>query len=410
MDIPQKAEYIIDELMKHGYEAYVVGGCVRDMVLGRTPGDWDITTSATPYEVKSIFKRTIDTGIQHGTVTVMLDKEGFEVTTYRIDGEYEDSRHPKEVKFTANLVEDLKRRDFTINAMAYNPVTGLVDEFEGIKDLERGQIRCVGVAEERFGEDALRILRAVRFSAQLGFRIEESTCAAATKLAPNLRKISRERILAELTKLLVSDNPDYIIQIDRLYLKEYMFAENIIIDEVTLRMLKNVRNDKILRFAAFLQHEETAALAHSILRGLKADNHTTDYVTKLIKWLRMDIKPCKADIRKAVCMVGEDIFPLLLELKTAFCESCCADDTLKLSDVKKISELYEEIRLAGDCITLKGLKVTGSDIKEAGLACGKGIGELLSYLLNAVHEEPHKNDRRVLMELAADYAAGISKS
>ncbi len=404
MDIPQKVAYIIDELMKNGHEAYVVGGCVRDSILGRVPGDWDITTSAKPYEVKSIFKRTIDTGIQHGTVTVMLDKEGFEVTTYRIDGEYEDSRHPKEVKFTKNLVEDLKRRDFTINAMAYNPVSGLVDEFEGEEDLKRGQICCVGVAEERFGEDALRILRAVRFSAQLGFVIEESTRVAATKLAPNLRNISRERILTELTKLLVSDHPDYIREIDKLSLKECMFSQEIVIDGVTLKMLKLVRNDKILRFVAFLQEEGTAASANDILKGLKADNHTIDYVTKLTRWLRFEVVPEKAAVRKAIYMIGEDIFPLLIEAKKAFYESRMEETMLEA--VKTVEVLYEEIMAAGDCISLRQLALTGNDIKAANLAEGKQIGELLGFLLNIVHEDPAKNEKKILLSLAAKLIYG----
>lgn len=163
--IPEKAEIILHTLEEAGYEAYVVGGCVRDSILGRSPDDWDITTSAKPEEVKALFRRTVDTGLIHGTVTVMLDKEGFEVTTYRVDGEYEDGRHPKEVSFTASLEEDLKRRDFTINAMAYNPKRGLVDLFGGVQDMENRIIRCVGNPLERFTEDALRILRAVRFSA-----------------------------------------------------------------------------------------------------------------------------------------------------------------------------------------------------------------------------------------------------
>ena len=161
--LPQKVKYIISQLEAAGFEAYAVGGCVRDSLLGREPDDWDVTTSAKPLQVKEVFRHTIDTGIQHGTVTVMLDHEGFEVTTYRIDGEYEDSRHPKEVIFTANLVEDLKRRDFTINAMAYNDRSGIVDAFGGMEDLDKGVIRCVGEARERFREDALRMLRAVRF-------------------------------------------------------------------------------------------------------------------------------------------------------------------------------------------------------------------------------------------------------
>ena len=176
--IPAPAEEILTKLNENGYEAYVVGGCVRDMILGREPGDWDITTSALPEQVKQVFRRTVDTGIQHGTVTVMMGDEGYEVTTYRIDGEYADGRHPDSVTFTPSLTEDLKRRDFTVNAMAYNGNTGLVDEFGGMEDLDRGIIRCVGEPMDRFSEDALRILRAIRFSAQLGFAIEGRTYEA----------------------------------------------------------------------------------------------------------------------------------------------------------------------------------------------------------------------------------------
>ena len=184
--LPAKVSMILENLILHGYEAYIVGGCVRDSILGRVPQDWDITTSATPQEVKRLFSRTVDTGIEHGTVTVMLGKEGFEVTTYRVDGEYEDGRHPKEVTFTRSLTEDLKRRDFTINAMAYNDTDRLVDPFGGMKDLNGHLIRCVGDPMERFSEDALRILRAVRFSAQSAFPIEDKTAAAIRVLAPTL--------------------------------------------------------------------------------------------------------------------------------------------------------------------------------------------------------------------------------
>ena len=210
LEIPKNAETILHILEKAGYEAYVVGGCVRDSILGRSPDDWDITTSAKPEQVKALFHRTVDTGLQHGTVTVLMEKEGYEVTTYRVDGEYEDGRHPKEVTFTASLKEDLKRRDFTINAMAYNPSSGLVDLFGGLEDIERKIIRCVGDPLERFTEDALRIMRAVRFSAQLGFTIEDETRKALGVLAPNLKHVSAERIQVELVKLLVSPHPDYL--------------------------------------------------------------------------------------------------------------------------------------------------------------------------------------------------------
>ena len=224
--LPQDVKFIIDNLTEHGYEAYAVGGCVRDTLLSRIPGDWDITTSAKPEQVKAIFSHTIDTGIEHGTVTVMRNHVGYEVTTYRIDGEYEDARHPKEVTFTANLVEDLKRRDFTINAMAYNHQTGLVDEFDGIGDLEQKIIRCVGNPMERFSEDALRMLRAVRFSAQLGCTIEEHTKEAIRQLAPTIAKVSVERITTELVKILISDNPQeirtaYELGLTKIFLPEF---------------------------------------------------------------------------------------------------------------------------------------------------------------------------------------------
>lgn len=204
MKLPKNVSYIIGKLEEQGHEAFAVGGCVRDVLLGREPEDWDITTSAKPMEIKSIFPRTVDTGIQHGTVTVMLGREGYEVTTYRIDGEYEDGRHPKEVAFTTSLTMDLERRDFTINAMAYNDSVGLVDKFDGAGDLQNKIIRCVGDAGQRFDEDALRMLRAVRFSGQLGFEVEEQTRQAIVERAVHLKKISAERIRVELTKLLVS--------------------------------------------------------------------------------------------------------------------------------------------------------------------------------------------------------------
>ena len=208
--LPEAVTSIIRTLESHGYEAYAVGGCVRDSLLGRAPSDWDITTSALPAQVKRLFRRTVDTGLQHGTVTVLMENEGYEVTTYRVDGVYEDGRHPKEVTFTASLEEDLKRRDFTINAMAYNPGTGIVDLFSGMTDMEHKIIRCVGDPLERFTEDALRIMRAVRFSAQLGFSIQDQTKQALSVLAPNLKLVSAERIRTELVKLLVSPHPDYL--------------------------------------------------------------------------------------------------------------------------------------------------------------------------------------------------------
>ena len=266
LEIPKNAETILHILEKAGYEAYVVGGCVRDSILGRSPDDWDITTSAKPEQVKALFHRTVDTGLQHGTVTVLMEKEGYEVTTYRVDGEYEDGRHPKEVTFTASLKEDLKRRDFTINAMAYNPSSGLVDLFGGLEDIERKIIRCVGDPLERFTEDALRIMRAVRFSAQLGFAIEEETRKALKVLAPNLKHVSAERIQVELVKLLMSPHPDYLrvayeAGITAEFLPEFdacmTTSQNTphhcyTVGEHILHSLCHVRADKVLRITMLL--------------------------------------------------------------------------------------------------------------------------------------------------------------
>lgn len=266
IQLPEKVSEIINCLRSHNFEAYAVGGCVRDSLLGRTPSDWDITTSATPEEVKSLFSHTVDTGIQHGTVTVMLGHEGFEVTTYRIDGEYEDARHPKEVAFTLSLREDLKRRDFTINAMAYNEESGLVDLFGGAQDLERGVIRCVGDPGERFREDALRMFRAVRFAAQLGFSVEKNTAGAISELAGSLARISAERIQTELVKLLVSPHPEEMRQIYELGISDVVLPEFSVmmetpqnnphhmysVGEHTIKALQLIPEDKVLRLTMLL--------------------------------------------------------------------------------------------------------------------------------------------------------------
>ena len=433
--IPKKAEFILHTLEKAGYEAYVVGGCVRDCILGRSPDDWDITTSARPEQVKELFRRTVDTGIVHGTVTVMLEKEGFEVTTYRLDGEYEDGRHPKEVSFTASLTEDLKRRDFTINAMAYNPSRGLVDLFGGIRDLQERVIRCVGDPMERFTEDALRILRAVRFSAQLGFSIEENTRQGLICLAQNLKHVSAERIQTELLKLLVSPHPDYLRRayengITKIVLPEFdacmQTGQNtphhcFSVGEHTLQSMVSIRADKVLRLTMLLHdvgkpvvkrtdengrdHFKTHGsvgekMAVGILRRLKMDNDTIGKVSRLIKWHDYRPNPDLVSVRRAVHKVGEDIFSMYLEVQRADIlaqSQYCREE--KLERLEGVKACYEEILAKQQCLSLKNLALTGKDLIDHGYRPGKEIGETLNMLLEHVLEFPQDNTKEILLKL-----------
>lgn len=439
IQLPEKVKYIIDTIMEAGYEAYAVGGCIRDSVLLREPSDWDITTSASPYEVKALFKRTVDTGIKHGTVTVMLDKEGFEVTTYRIDGEYEDSRHPKEVTFTSNLTEDLKRRDFTINAMAYNEKDGLVDIFGGLEDIRRKIIRCVGNPIERFSEDALRMMRAVRFSAQLGYTIEGETKEAIRELAPDLKKISAERIQTELVKLVTSPHPDYLktayeTGITAVILPEFdlcMHTRQVNphhcygVGEHTLEAMKAVRADKILRLAMLFHdmgkpaclttdkagidhfHGHPAVseeIAQNILHRLKFDNDTIYMVKKLVRYHDQDIIPKAGNVRRAILKMGEDVFPLLMEVKRAdmLAQSNYRREE-KEQNLEKICEVYQRILEEKQCVSLKTLAVNGKDLMEqAGMKPGKEIGFMLNDLLNLVIENPSLNNREYLLKTAKE--------
>lgn len=436
IQIPEKVNTIIRTLAAAGHEAYAVGGCVRDAVLGREPADWDITTSAPPMEVKALFGRTVDTGLQHGTVTVMLGHEGFEVTTYRVDGEYEDCRHPKEVKFTRSLLEDLKRRDFTINAMAYNEAEGLVDAFDGIGDLQRGMIRCVGKAEERFTEDALRMLRAIRFSAQLGFVLEGETRAAITALCGNLKKVSAERIQAELVKLLTSPHPERLREawetgITGVVLPEFdacmACGQNnphhiYSVGEHTLHALEQTEADRILRLSVlfhdfgkpevkttdeagidhFKRHQEVSEeLAGKILKRLKFDNETIRRVKKLV-WCH-DYHPAltQAGVRRAVNRIGEDLFPMYLKVQRAdILAQNPATQEPKLQVLQEVRRLYEKILEEKNCITLKQLAVDGRDLMEAGFPAGPLLGEILQYLLELVLEEPEKNQKEELLREA----------
>lgn len=438
--LPEKVKLIIQRITDAGYEAYAVGGCIRDSLLMRTPDDWDITTSANPLQVKSLFNHTVDTGIKHGTVTVLIGGEGFEVTTYRIDGEYQDSRHPCEVIFTPSLEEDLRRRDFTINAMAYNDQTGLVDIFDGMEDIRRGLIRCVGNPRERFSEDALRIMRAVRFCAQLGYVIDGPTGEAIRELAPDLKRISAERIQTELVKLVGSPHPEYLrlayeLGITKVILPEFdrcmetpqnnphhCFG----VGEHILESMKAVPANKTLRLAMLFHDigkpdtvttdEEGISHFHGhpsvseetgrkVLRRLKFDNHTTDQVTRLVKYHDYYVEPSQRCVRRGIMKVGEDIFPLLLQVKKA---DIAAQSTYqreeKEANLKAVSQIYEQIIAQNQCVSLKMLAVSGRDLMEqVGMEPGKKVGEVLKYLLDFVVEDPSRNEREYLLEEAERY-------
>ncbi len=388
IQLPYEVEWVIGKIRDAGYEAFAVGGCVRDTLLGRTPEDWDVTTSARPEAVKAIFERTVDTGLQHGTVTVLKNRKGYEVTTYRIDGEYHDGRHPDSVEFTPNLLEDLKRRDFTINAMAYSHETGIVDEFGGMEDLKAGIVRCVGRPEDRFTEDALRLLRALRFSAQLGFEIEESTYAAIKTIAPNLAKVSKERVQAELTKLLLSAHPERI-----LLLKETGLSAQIVpgFDAVfapaLFSKLSQLPAEKSLRWAGFLLCQSTKQ-AEAVLKGLKMDNGTIGNVSRMIEGAKKTLPLEKPAVRRAMSRYTAYQLEGALKLK----------ELMGSPDAGEIRRLREEIIRDGDCVSLKDLAVKGRDLLEAGVERGPMVGEILNHLFDLVLLYPEKNDRELLLK------------
>jgi tRNA nucleotidyltransferase (CCA-adding enzyme) len=393
INLPPKVTQIIKQLEDAGFEAYAVGGCIRDSLLGIDPSDWDITTSATPWQVKEIFQHTIDTGIKHGTVTVMISHEAFEVTTYRIDGEYQDSRHPKEVTFTPNLKEDLKRRDFTINAMAYNPQTGLVDLYNGTQDLNNHTIRCVGDAHKRFTEDALRILRALRFSAQLGFAIEIETQKAMGDLAHTLNNISPERIQSELVKLLASPHPDYIRYATPLGITKVILPE-LDIDGHVIETISNIPCTKSLRLSALLYTlgEHTAV---NVLKRLRFDNDTIIKVRTYIRYSDTDIAPNATAVRKAMNQMGPDNLPGVLALKEARADG-------DLSHITTLKNIHMEILEKNECTTLKGLKISGTDLISLGFAKGKVIGDTLAILLDDVIKNPDHNTHDYLENEAVE--------
>ena len=446
--LPDKVKTIIDRFEDEGFEAYIVGGCVRDSVLGKTPNDWDITTNAKPEQIKALFGRTLDIGIKHGTVVVMMGGEGFEVTTYRIDGNYSDGRHPDSVSFTSDLREDLRRRDFTINAMAYSDRTGIIDIFGGMDDIDKHLVRAVGNPAERFDEDALRILRAVRFAAKLGYDIEENTRAEASRLAPSLAKISAERIREELQKIILSDHPDkirdaYLMGITAQVLPEWDIMMEckqntphhyLTVGEHTICALEDcVCSDstlseddrKVLRLAILLHDsgkpamkttdedgvdhfkmhpDKSEEIALSVLRRLKYDNDTIAKVRKLVKYHDYRPKLTEYKVRRLIVDVGVTLMPLLMLVKEVDLRAHSnyqMDE--KRAELDGLEELYDAVIKSGDCLSLKEMKVTGKDLIEAGIPKGVMMGEVLDRLFDAVLEDPRKNEKEILLDMAGRY-------
>lgn len=438
INVPEDVSEILKLIHDSGEEAYVVGGCVRDSLLGVEPHDWDITTSATPEQVKALFKRTVDTGLSHGTITVLINNEGYEVTTYRVDGKYEDFRRPKAVTFTRSLSEDLLRRDFTINAMAYNHQEGIIDLYNGKDDLEKQMIRCVGTPIDRFNEDALRMLRAIRFSAKLGFTIEAGTYAAIRELAHLIQHVSAERINVEITKTLTSPNPKQIKELATTGLISYIIPEfepvigleqnnpyhKFSVDNHIYESLKHIEALPHLRWAMYLhdigkgytkttdeqgidhfyKHPVVSEkLAKQIMKKLKFDNKTFDKVSKLIRFHDDRFPIAKKAVRKAVNRIGVDYFDDLLLIKEADIKSQHHNyEEENMGKLKEIRDFYEEILEDNECLTIKDLNVNGNDLKDIGITDGKKIGESLKFLLEQVLECPELNDKDQLISIISN--------
>lgn len=432
ISLPNDVLYILNTLNEAGFSAFAVGGCVRDSLRGKNPDDWDITTAAKPEQVMGLFPRTVPTGLQHGTVTVLVNKNAFEVTTFRVDGEYSDHRRPEQVAFTDDVTEDLSRRDFTMNAMAYHPETGLVDPFGGQKDMEAGLIRCVGDPMVRFDEDALRMMRAVRFAAKTGFCIDKAILTAMQAQKNLILAVSAERIRDELLKTLCSDRPEMIEilydtgilalilpEVDRCFSVAQHSKYHIYdVGHHILEVVRNVENKQVLRLAALLHDigkpdmkttdeagfdhfkhhdEKSVALSDNILTRLRLDNHTKETVLRLIRHHDRRMAATKVSVRRAVSRVGADLFPDLLSLMRADAkgqEPVHGKESLLHYDV--VEQLFCEIVAEGNALSVKDLAISGHDLMALGFS-GPQVGATLKAALEFVLEHPEQNEKEILL-------------
>lgn len=416
--IDKNANKIIETIENNGYEAFIVGGCVRDSLMGKNPSDWDIATNARAQEVEAMFEKTIPTGIKHGTITVMLDGVGYEVTTYRIDGEYENFRHPSEVFFSNSIEEDLSRRDFTINAMAYNTKSGLVDFFEGSSDIKKKIIRCVGNPDKRFNEDALRIIRAIRFSAKLDFDIEKKTMDSMFINSQNLRHVSVERINTELEKIL-KYNPLKIKFLSDMGVLEWLFFGYLPSDEL-LEIAGEVDFDDVSR--EYFDEKNESIVENIILdlkRALIFKDLCSEKLTILLKKMRYSNKKIANTIFMH-SVVNDDRYDILLDkdecinrkkvlIKGILRE---ANDILlakcaiyskfieKYANPRYCFVLFNDIIDSGECFSISRLKISGKDIVDSKIAEGAHVGKILNELLDYVIHNPLENEKEILLNLS----------
>lgn len=447
IEIPSGANEIIHSLQNNGYEAFLVGGCVRDSILGRTIHDYDITTSATPDEMMEVFKnkRIIETGLQHGTITIVINGEGYECTTYRIDGNYSDSRRPDSVTFTRSLKEDLKRRDFTINAMAYNDEAGLIDPFNGMEDIKYHKIRCVGRAEDRFSEDALRILRAIRFASQLGFVLEPDTDWNISKMYKNLENISIERINSEFCKIAASS--DFCVQmvlyheVFSLFIPEikdmFGFQQNnpYHIYDVwnhTVHAIEYCESDGLVTRLAVFFHDigkphcyqdsedgirhfkghgrVSADMTDKIMKRLRFDNDTREKVVELVYYHDATFEVGKKYVKRWLNKIGEEQFKRLLNIRRADIKAQAdINQETRLQKIDNIGYILEEVLQDDECFSLKDLAVNGKDVMDTMLIkSGKEVGYWLNEILTCVIDGRLKNDREDLIYWMTGISGGGS--
>lgn len=439
MDMPKNVDIAINLLQSAGFEAYAVGGCVRDSLLGKTPNDWDITTSAKPEDMKSVFAEfhCIDTGIKHGTVTVVIDGEPLEITTFRLDGEYEDNRHPKSVTFTSNLGADLGRRDFTVNAMAYSKMTGTVDLFGGQNDLKNGIIRCVGDPDRRFNEDALRILRALRFASALDFEIEEKTAQSLLKNRALLGNISEERIAKELLKLVCGKGAKRILtdfapvlfeilpELQPMYKNSHDNPHHCYdIYEHTLIAVESIDPEPTLRFAMLLHdcgkpavkkfdengvahfygHQRISAeISAQILARLKVSNKFRDeilfFVSNHDRW---ELYENTEKMPRYLSKFGLDGVLNLLKVMRADVLAQSPEYRYRLDQIADAEETAKNLAAQKPCLSLSELQINGRTLMDIGIPQGRKLGAVLAQLLDEVIDGVTKNTQEALTTRARE--------